>query len=50
MGYSPEHPKAGYGCQFLYVDCYAYDEVFLTLNRTDEWTPDTPVTVELPMK
>ena len=50
MGFSPDDPKPGYGRQFLYVDCYAYDEVFLTLNRTDEWLPDSPVTVELPTK
>lgn len=50
MGYSPSSPQSGYGTQFLYVDCYAYDETYLTLNRTDEWIPDDPVTVELPTK
>lgn len=47
MGYSHND---GVGTQFLYMDNYAYDEVYLTLNRTDEWVPDTPVSVEIPTK
>lgn len=47
VGYSQND---GVGTQFLYVDNYAYDEVYLTLNRTDEWIPDTPVTVQIPTK
>ena len=48
MGYSPGDD--GFGTQFLYLDNYDYDEVWLTLNRTDEWTPETPVTVEIATK
>ena len=47
MGYSHDD---GVGTQFLYVDAYDYDEVYLTLIRTDEWVPDTPVSVEIPTK
>lgn len=50
MGYSPSSPQSGYGTQFLYVDNYAYDEVYLTLKRTDEWIPENPLTVMIDMK
>ena len=48
MGYSPG--DIGFGTQFLYVDNYDFDEVWLTLNRTDEWTPATPLMVEIQTK
>lgn len=48
MGYSPG--DNGFGTQFLYVDNYDFDEVWLTLNRTDEWTPATPLMVEIQTK
>ena len=47
MGYSHDD---GVGTQFLYVDNYDFDEVWLTLNRTDEWTPATPLMVEIQTK
>lgn len=50
MGYSSDSPEDGYGRQFLYVDCYDYEEVYLELIRTDAWTPNTPLVAELRTK